>query len=165
MSLNLKKKKKCVLNIKNILDKSLSILIINYYSLKSNDLNIIRKDLRKDNSFIFVVRNSLFKIAICNTVLSKIKCKIFGPIIIFYSFKSYNIPSFKYEKFLNFYKNNLILKYVYINKKIVSYNFHKKISNFYNIKESLLYFIYFLKNISIIRFLNILLIIKNSKLN
>ncbi len=163
MLFTLKEKKKYVLNISNKLNKCLSLLIINFNKIKANDINYLRKKIYKKYSFFYIVRNNLLRI-----VLNKIKLnfliKFFkGSILIFGSEKYYSYPSMIFEKYFTLYNKKFILKSICINKKLVSYDIHKKISLFYNKKRSFKYLFYYLKNISIIKFLSILLIIKNKK--
>ncbi len=164
MSLSLKDKKKYIFNMKNIIDNCLSIIIINFNKLKSNDLVNLRKNSNKKGFYISVIHNNLFKIVLNKLNLKCLINKIIGSILIFYSLESYSYPSVIFEKFLVKYKNKIKLNTVYINKKIVNYDFHKKISFLNNTKKSLKYLIEYIKNISIIKFLHILLIIKNNKL-
>ncbi len=164
MSLNLKNKKKYILNMKSRINKCYSILIISFNKLKCNDLVFLRKNSNKNKFFISIIYNKLFKIVLDKLKLSFLKNKIIGSTLIFYSLKSYSYPSFIYEKFLYKYKYKIKLNAICINKKLVSYNIHKKISLLNNIKKSLRYLIFYIKNISIIKFLNVLLIVKNNKI-
>ncbi len=163
MSLNLSNKKKYIFNMLDKINNCLSILIINFNKLKSNDLVFLRKNSNKKGFFISVIHNNLFKIVLDKLNLKILKSKIIGSILIFYSLKSYSYPSLVFEKFLLKYKDKIKLSAICINKKIVDYNFHKKISLLNNVKSSLQYLVNYIKNISIIRFLYILLIIKNNK--
>ncbi len=164
MSLSLKSKKKYILNMKYKINKCLSILIIKFNKLKSNDLVFLRKNSNKKGFFISVIHNKLFYIILNKLKLNFFKNKIVGSTLIFYSINSYSYPSVIFEKFFNKYKNKIKLNYVIINKKLVNYNIHKKISLLYNIKKSLEYLIFYIKNISIIKFLRVLLIIKKNKI-
>ncbi len=163
MSLNLKDKKKYILDMKNKINNCLSIIIINFNKLKSNDLVNLRKNSNKKGFYISIIHNNLFKIILNKLNLKCLINKIVGSILIFYSLKSYSYPSVIFEKFLVKYKDKIKLNTVYINKKIVNYNFHKKISFLNSTKKSLEYFINYIRNISIIKFLYVLLIIKNNK--
>ncbi len=163
MKLTFKEKKKYVLNISNKIKKCLSLLIINFNKLIVNEINFIRKILYNKDVFIYVVRNNLLKIAVVKINLFVLKKFFNKPIIILGSLYSYSYPSKIFEKYFKLYNNKFILKSIYINKKIVSYDIHKKISILYNKKKSLQYLIFYLKNISIIKILRILIIIKNRK--
>ncbi len=163
MSLSLNNKKKYIFNMLNRINNCLSILVINFNRLKSNDLVYLRKNSSKKGFFISVIHNNLFKIVLDKLNLKILKSKIIGSTLIFYSLKSYSYPSLIFEKFLFKYKNKIKLNTICINKKIVDYNFHKRISLLNNVKISLQYLINYIKNISIIKFLHVLLIIKNNK--
>ncbi len=163
MSLSLENKKKYILNMKYKIDNCLSILIINFKKLKSNDLIFLRKNSNKKGFFISIIHNKLFKIILNKLNLNFLVEKINGSILIFYSLKSYSYPSLIFEKFIFKYKNKIRLNTICINKKIVDYSIHKKISLLSSKKKSLKYLIVYIKNISIIKLLYILLIIKDIK--
>lgn len=161
--LSLSKKKKYILDIKKIINKSICIIILNYNKLLVNDLNKFRKRLKKNNCFIFFIKNSLFKYCILNNNLNFLKKYLIGSLFIIYTYIDYGILSKILYFNLNKYKNKIFIKAVCINNKLISLNIYKKLSFLYNKKKSLEYFFYYLKNISIIRFLKILLVIKNIK--
>ncbi len=161
MLLNFKNKKKLVLNLKKQLNKSLSILVFNFNNLSSNNLNNLRKIINKNNSFIKVIKNNLLKLSVKDTKLKILIKFLSGPTIICYSLNSISILSKILLPFIN--NETFILKHVFINKKLISLELNKKLSYFNNKKKAVLYFIYYLRKISILRLLNILKIVKKNK--
>ncbi len=161
MLLNLKDKKKIVLELKNNLNKSLSIILIGFKNISCNNLNNLRKKMYNINSFLVVLRNNLLKFAVKDTEISFLSNYLIGPTIICYS---YDIIS-NFLKLLNIYfnkfKDKLFLRAIVINKKLISLNLSKKLIKLNTINKSLIYFISYLKNISILKFLRVLINIKN----
>ncbi len=163
MLLNFKKKKKLVKKIKNRINKSLSIIIMNFYNFSVNDLNILRRDVKNNNFFITVVRNNLLKIILNSTKFNYLCKFIFDPIILCYSTKCSVTPSRVLNKYLKKYKKKLILKAVSIEGKLISLNLNQKFSFLTSVNISLRYFIFFLKNISIFRLFRFFVLLKKKK--
>ncbi len=155
------KKKKYILDIKKIINESSSLVVLNYNNISSNDLNEFRKKLRKNKSFVLVINNNLFKISILDTKLYFLKKFFSGSIIICYTKKKYGLLSKILYKSFSKYNKKFLLKAVCIKKKLISFDIYKKLSFLFNKKKSLEYLIFYLKNISIIKILRILLFIKN----
>ncbi len=160
MLLKINYKKNIVNKFKKDLNKSVSIFLIGFKNISCNKLNNIRKEVRKINSFIFVLKNNLFKLSIKDTDISFINKYLINSNIICYSFGDIvNII-----KLLNFYlikyKKELFLKILLINKKKVKKRLINNIIKFNTFKKSLIYLLFILKNISVLRIINVLLYIK-----
>ncbi len=164
MFLNFEDKKKIVSKINNEVNKSLSVAILNFCNFSSNDLNVLRRDIKKYNSCIFVVRNSLLKISLKNTKFDALCSFISGPIFFCYSKLCYSSLSQIVCKYLNKYSKKLFLKAISINGKIISFELNKKLSYLTNIGIALKYFLFCLKNISIFKLLRVLVLFKNTKI-
>ncbi len=158
-----KDKKKFVFKIKKKLEKSLSIVILNFSKLSANNLNLFRKNAKNNNVNFMVVRNNLLKISIMKSSLDYLKSFLVGPIILGYSTKNYGGLFKVLDKFLVKYKNNLVLKCILIDKKKVSLKLSKKLSFLSSIKKCLSYLIFILKDFFLFRLLRSLLIIKSIK--
>ncbi len=156
-------KKKIIYKIKKRLDKSLSIIILGFKNLSTNKLNLLRRNAQKNGSDLMVVRNNLLKICVYKSNFSYLNKYLSGPIILGFSINNYNGLSKVLVKYLNKYKNNLVLKSISLNGREISVDLNKKLSFLFSIKESLKYFIFILKNFFLFRLLRILLIVKDSK--
>ncbi len=158
-----KYKKDFVYKIKKKLNKSLSIILLNFYNLSASKLNLFRNDLKINNANLMVVRNNLLKISLYKSSLSYLNNYLVGPIILIFSTKKY-CGLFKILfKYLNKYKNNLILKSISIGKKNISLDLKEKLSFLYSIQECLKYLIFILKDFFLFRLLRVLLFVKNVK--
>ncbi len=162
MLLKINKKKNIIKKLKYNLDKSISIFLIGFKNISCNDLNNLRKKINKLNSFITILRNNLFKLAIKDTDISFLYKYLIGPTILCYSFDDINNIIILLYNYILKYKNILFLRSVVINKKLIKLKLIKRIIKFKNFKNSLLYFIFYLKNISFLRIIRILLKIKES---
>ncbi len=159
-----KDKNKFICEIKEKLNKSLSVVILGFVGLSSNQLNLFRRDVKGNGADLMVIRNNLFKICICKSNFSYLNKYLSGPIILGFSFNNYSGLSKVLIKYLNKYKNNLVLKSISLDGKEISVSLNKKISFLCSIKKSLKYFIFILKNFFLFRLLRVLLIIKDNKL-
>ncbi len=161
MLLDYKNKKKIVEKLKNIFNISLSLVLIDFKNVSSNEMNIFRKKIRDNESFLIVTRNSLFKLAVKDTKFDMLSVFFIGPTAVGCSLKKVNSVSnilFSLKK-----KNKLCIKSVFIENKIISLDLNKKLSKFSSRKEALFYFIFFIKDLFIFKFLRLLNNIKNIK--
>ncbi len=165
MLLKIKDKKKYILNIKNELKKSSFIVVLNYYNLSSNELNFFRKNIKNNNGFIFVAHNNLLKISVINTKIEFLKNYFIGPIIICFSYKYNNNICKILNKYIDKYNNKIILKSMCIDNKLISLNIVKKIFLLSTKNKALQYFIFYFRNITILRLINILIFLKKKLVN
>ncbi len=156
-------KKKFVYKIKKKLNKSLSIIILGFNTLSANELNLFRRDIKKNDANLMVVRNNLLKVSIRKTNFSYLDKYLSGSNILGFSTKNYCGLSKVLVKYLDKYKNNLILKSISLDGQKVSIDLNKKLSFLFTVKESLKYLIFILKNFFLFRLLRILLVIKKYK--
>ncbi len=156
-------KKKFVYKIKKKLNKSLSIVILSFNTLSANALNLFRKDIKKNDANLVVIRNNLLKVSIRKSNFSYLNKYLSGPIILGFSTKNYCGLSKVLVKYLDKYKNNLILKSISLDGRKVSLDLNKKLSFLFTIKKSLKYLIFMLKNFFLFRLLRILLVVKKYK--
>ncbi len=161
MLLKFKDKKKIVNELHNNLVNCLSIILVSFKNIKCNYLNILRKKFYENESFMMVIKNNLLKLAIKNTNINFLSKFIKGPSILFYSDKDIN----KILKILyfydNYYKFNFLIRSLIYKGKCISLELKDKLINLNNFKKSIYYFCFYIKNITILRFLNILLKLKN----
>ncbi len=156
-------KKKFIYKIKKKLDKSLSIMVLNFSNLSANELNLFRSDVKNSGSHLVVIRNSLLKVFLCKSSLSYLNNYLYGPIILCFSTKNYSTLSKILIKYLEKYKDNLVLKSISIDKKNVSLDLNYKLSFLSSVKKCLIYLIFIFKEIFIFRLLRVLLFLKNVK--
>ncbi len=163
MILKFQKKEEIVLKAQNTIKKHLIIILLSFKKISSNEINYFRRDFFKKNFFIFVTRNNLFKIIFKKINIDILKKFFFQTTMIVCSKKDYTI--FKLvDHYLQKYKDKLFLKAIYINKKLTSDKVNKKLVIFSDITQAMFYFIFLIKNLSILRLLNLLNIIKEQKL-
>lgn len=158
-----KYKKNFVCKIKKKLNKSLSIILLNFHGLSTNKLNLFRSDVKSTSSSMMVIRNNLLKISLYKSSLSYLNNYLVGPIILIFSTENYGSLFKILVKYLNKYKNNLVLKSISIDKKNISLSLKDKLSFLYSIKECLKYLIFILKDFFLFRLLRVFLFLKNVK--
>ncbi len=166
MALKLTEKKKVVLNIKKNINKSLSIIILHYVGLTSNEINDIRKNINKNsnnNVLIIKSRNSLLKLSVKNTIFECLSNYFINSILVILSFNFPGFASSLLEPYLKKYKDKLELKSLFVEGKIISLSLNDKLSKFISIDKALTYFIYFIKKISVMKIINVLLLISKKK--
>ncbi len=160
---NKKDKKKFISEIIKKLKKSFSFVILNFNNLSANKLNLFRKDIKNNDANILVIRNNLLKISVKKSNLSYLNNFLIGPVILGFSVKNYNGLLDVLSKYLIKFKDNLILRCISIDRKLIPLKLSKKIFFLSSIKKSLSYLIFILKNFFLFRLLRILLKIKNIK--
>ncbi len=163
MLLKFKDKKKIVSKLNNNLLKCLFIILINFKNFKCNSLNILRKEIYKCDAFILVLRNNLLKLAIKNTNISFLSKFIIGPSILIYSNKKNINNIFKILYLNDNYKDNFALRCLIYEGRNISLDIKDKLIILDNFNKSISYFCYYLKSITILKILNILLILKSFK--
>ncbi len=166
MLLNLQQKKNFVLRLKDKLIKSKYIILIKFLKFKVNDLNKLRLEINKYKKlYLVVLKNKLFKLAIQNTKYNFLNKYIVGSMILFCSYNITN-KDILWNILINFIlnnKKNLVINAFVYNNKLISLKIVNKLIKYNTIDKAFIYFINYLKNISIVRLLNVLLIIKNNK--
>ncbi len=160
MLLKINDKKYIVKKFKFNLNKSICIFLIGFKNLSCNKLNNIRKEIRKVDSYIYILKNSLFKLSIKDTNINFIKKYLIGSNMICYSFINIIDIITLLDIYLNKYSNKLYLKVLLVNNKIVNKLLIKNIIKFNTFNKSLFYLLFVLKNISIFRIIRVLLNIK-----
>ncbi len=156
-------KKKFIYQIKKKLNKSLSIMILNFSNLSANELNLFRNDVKNSGSNLMVIRNNLLKISLLKSDLNYLNNYLYGPIILCFSTKNYSSLSKVLLKYLNKYKNNLVLKSISIDKRNVSLDLNYKLSFLSSIRKCLIYLIFIFKEIFVFKLLRVLSLLKNIK--
>ncbi len=162
MLLKFKDKKKLVFKLNNNLIKCVSIVLVSFKNFQCNILNSLRKKIYENNSFMLVLKNNLLKLAIKNTKIDFLNKFILGPSIIFYSYKNIN-NILKILYYNNIYKNKFTLRCLIYKNKNISLSLKDKLIKLDNFDKAIFYFCYYIKNITILKFLNILLKLKNLK--
>ncbi|QJC36607.1 50S ribosomal protein L10 [Enterobacteriaceae endosymbiont of Donacia simplex] len=162
MSLNITKKKMIIAKISKINKHALSAVIADFCGVNSNNLNELRKKSRKNDIIISIVRNKLLKLIIKNSNFKCLEPFIKGPILIAYSLKH---PGAAARLFNNFSKlnENFKIKVAAFDNKIINSENINLLADLPTYKEAITRFIVIIKDISIGKFLRILLAIKNIK--
>lgn len=136
MSKNKEYKKKIIKEIKNHTLKFSSIAIANYSKIKATQMDKLRKEARKSNIYIKVIKNNIMKIAIKDTNFEYMKNKFKGQILIAIN----NDPTLIAKLFTKFIKKNksLKIKNIAFENKIFKKDEIKKIANLPNKKNSII---------------------------
>ncbi len=166
MVLKLKEKKKLVLNIKNLFNKSLSVIVINYFNFTANEINDLRKNINKNgknNVFMVMTRNSLLKLVVKNTIFESLGQFFINSTLLVFSVSVPGFASRLLKPYLNKYKSKLELKALFIENKLVPLSLNNKLSIFVSFDKALLYFVFLLKKISVVRLLNVLKLVSEKK--
>ncbi len=164
MLLNKEKKEFYLLKIKKLMDKSLSILLINFYKLSSNNINKLRKEAYKNGSKIKVIHNNLMKIIIINSKYECLSKYLFNSIMLIFSIKHINSGFILLKKFNKNLNNKIKLKCIFIKDRLISLNLYDKLSTLKDEKEALSYLIFYLKSKTLFRLLFVLSLIRNIKI-
>ncbi|WP_343187795.1 50S ribosomal protein L10 [Buchnera aphidicola (Periphyllus koelreuteriae)] len=164
MSINIKKKKKIVDEIKNISKKALSAVIANPNKINSNKINILRKEARKNNITIKVIKNTLLKKAISKTQFECLQKKLKKFTLIAYSIKN---PGSAAKLLYSFSKENKTFKIkgAAFEGKFISDKKIKKLAEIPTFKEAIQKLIYIIKEASISKLVRVIMSIKNKKEN
>ncbi|XZR53147.1 MAG: 50S ribosomal protein L10 [Enterobacteriaceae bacterium] len=153
--MNLNKKKKIIIKIKKIIEKTLSIVILNSNYINSNIINNFRKKGRKIGVKILLIRNTLLKIALKKTNFEFLQNNISGNNIVCFSVEN---PSFAARLCKKFEKENENFKIKFAafdGEKIEKENIDK-LAMLPTLNEALIKLIYILKEICIGKFIRIL---------
>ncbi|QJC38232.1 50S ribosomal protein L10 [Enterobacteriaceae endosymbiont of Donacia marginata] len=162
MSLNITKKKMIVKKISKINKNALSAVIADFCGVNSNNLNKLRKKSRENDIVVNIIRNKLLKLIIKNSDFQCLEPLIHGPILIAYSLKHPGDAARLFKKFSKIDENFKIKAAAFGNKIISSKNINI-LANLPTYKEAITRFLIIMKDISIGKFLQILLEIKNIK--
>ncbi|CAL4317968.1 50S ribosomal protein L10 [Buchnera aphidicola (Pterocallis alni)] len=164
MALNVQSKKNIINKISKISKSSVSAIIANPKNICSNLLNQLRKNSRKNDVIIYMIKNTLLKIAINNTNIECLNKQLKGPILIGFSIQT---PESAIKLFTQFSKKNKNFKIITAcyNKKILSIKEINDLSNLPTYQEAIIRFMITIHNATIRKILNILLSINNNKKN
>ncbi|QJC34202.1 50S ribosomal protein L10 [Enterobacteriaceae endosymbiont of Donacia cinerea] len=162
MSLNITKKKMIIAKISKINKHALSAVIADFCGVNSNNLNELRKKSRKNDIIIIIVRNKLLKLIIKNSNFQCLEPLISGPILIAYSLKHPGAAARLFNDFCKLNENFKIKAAAFENKIINSEDINL-LANLPTYKEAITRFIIIIKDISIGKFLRILIAIKKIK--
>ncbi|QJC30506.1 50S ribosomal protein L10 [Enterobacteriaceae endosymbiont of Neohaemonia nigricornis] len=147
MALNLDKKKIIVTKFKEINKKAISIVIADFSGINVNSITELRKNGRNNNIIIHVIRNKLLKLIIQNSHFKYLIDKIYGPILVGYSFDH---PGTAARLFKNFAQtnNNFKIKAAVFNNKLYDKNIDM-LAELPTYKEAISILLKFLKNITV----------------
>ncbi|QJC37832.1 50S ribosomal protein L10 [Enterobacteriaceae endosymbiont of Donacia bicoloricornis] len=162
MSLNITKKKIIVKKMIQINKNALSAVIVDFCGVNSNNLNKLRKKSRENDIIINIIRNKLLKLIIKDSNFQCLDPLIHGPILIAYSLKHPGAAARLLKKFSKIDQNFKIKAAAFENKIIDSKNINL-LANLPTYKEAIINFLVIIKDISIGKFLRVLLAIKNIK--
>ncbi len=163
MLLNYNKKQNIILNIKKKINQSLSIILLNFINITSNEINIIRKDISLNEICMIMARNTLFKIAFKDTKFNCLIKYFNGPTIVIFSINSYSLASKVFYPYKQKYKGKINIKAISVDGNLISLDLNKKLSFLYSLKLAIMYFIFLIKNIFIFKIFRVLRLVINKK--
>jgi len=100
MSKNKENKKKIIKKIKNIALESNSAAIATYNGVKSNEINQLRKEARKFNIHLKVIKNNIARIATKDTIFECMKNELKGQILIAFNDSDPTLIAKLFNKFV-----------------------------------------------------------------
>lgn len=162
MILKLQNKKTIVSLIQQIAQDSLFSLIIDFRGITGNQMNAFRKEGRKFNINMHVVRNTLVLRAIQNTSFSCLQPLLIGPTLLVFSKQGI-------EELTNFFKVfskgevNFQIKAMVYNGKIVPPSKMNNLMNLPTYKEAIIKLILIIRELSIGKLLRIFMIYRKYK--
>ncbi|XZR52735.1 MAG: 50S ribosomal protein L10 [Enterobacteriaceae bacterium] len=153
--MNFNEKKKIILKVKKIINKTLSIVVSNPNFINSNIINNFRKKGRTMNVEVLLIRNNLFKIALKDTKFDYLKNNILGNNIICFAKKN---PSFSARLCKEFEKKNknFKIKLAAFEGQIIKKEDIDKLAMLPTLEEIIFKLSYILKEISIGKFIRVL---------
>ncbi|WGS66169.1 50S ribosomal protein L10 [Enterobacteriaceae bacterium ET-AT1-13] len=160
--MNFKKKKEVILKVKNLINKTLSIVISDLNNINSNTINDLRRKGRVIDVEVLLIRNTLLRIAFKNTKFNFLKNSISGNNIICFSKKTPAFSARLCKEFEN--KNeNFKIKLAAFEGEIITKENINKLAMLPTLEEILSKLIYILKEISLGKFVRVLNNFKNKK--
>ncbi|MCR3756199.1 MAG: 50S ribosomal subunit protein L10 [Candidatus Westeberhardia cardiocondylae] len=156
MSLNIEKKKLIVSEIKDIVNRSISIVIADFSGVTANGINRLRK-ISRDCSGIYikVISNSLFCRIIKDTHFDCLQSVISGPILVGFSLYDPGKISRLFLEYCNSDKNFKIVAASFEKKIILSSNIDL-LANLPTRKEGILYMLFVMREIALGKIVRIL---------
>lgn len=156
MRLNINDKKKIVIKVKKIMDSSLSIVVADISGIKVDTITYWRRLANQSNIFLRVLRNNLLHRIVDNTKYACLKKKFIGPTIIAFSLKC-PLDSIKLFKKFSDEEKNLKIKCLFYDDKYVSAKEIDNLSKLPSYNDSIVLLLMVLKEISILKFVRVLL--------
>lgn len=155
MAFPLHKKKKIVTEHQDISKNAVSIITADISNITVNELNKLRKKSKSVQVKLSVIKNTLLKKSLKNTIFSNFEKYIKGPTLIGFSM---NHPGSASRLFIEFQKKNnkFKIKSGIFEKKILSILEIQKLANMPTFPEAIVKIIFILKEISLGKFLRIL---------
>ncbi|WDR80536.1 50S ribosomal protein L10 [Candidatus Purcelliella pentastirinorum] len=167
MRLSICDKKSIILEIKKIIDCSLSVVVADISGIKVNVMTYWRRLARENNIYLRVLRNNLLFRIVQGTKYECLKKKFIGPTIVAFSLRC-PLDSIKlFKKFLDKEKK-LKIKCLFYDDKYLSSKEIYNLSKFPSYDEAVMLILIILKEVSIISFIKVLLnicFIKNNNVN
>ncbi|AFA41077.1 50S ribosomal subunit protein L10 [Wigglesworthia glossinidia endosymbiont of Glossina morsitans morsitans (Yale colony)] len=162
MVLNLKKKKNIISKINQCMKSALSIVIADPTGIQANEMNDLRKKSRALKIDIKYLRNTLIKLSVLGTNFSNLKDKINGPNLIAFSYLHPGSGARLFKEFER--KNNKCkIKIAIFEKKVLLDSDINYLVDLPTYEESIRSFITIIQEISIKKFIRMLIFIRHSK--
>lgn len=159
MGLNLQKKKTIVANMHKTANLALSAIIADSRGIIANKINYLRKKSRKNGIIFNVVRNNLLKLAFKGTQFECLKKKLSGPILIAFSMEHPGSAARILKKFSIENKNFKIIGAALKSKSLSSSKIDQ-LAAMPTYKESIIYIIKIMQEITLGKLLRTLIAIK-----
>lgn len=160
MLLNLLEKKTIVFKISRILNKVLSVIIVDYRGVNCCKMNELRKLSYENNVLVYVIRNNLIHLIFKNTPFELLNPLLKGPIVVAFSKKHPGSAARIFKYFIN---NGVSFKIkaafldgkILIKKKEIDW-----LSSIPSLKESINNLINIIKDISLIKLIRTFICLK-----
>lgn len=162
MVLNLQKKKNIINEINQKIQTAFSIVIADPTGMQANEMNDLRKKSRKLKIEIKYIRNTLIQLSILGTKFSNLKNKINGANLIAFS---YSHPGSGARLFKEFERisNKCKMKIAIFEEKILFGSNINYLVNLPTYEESIINFITVIQEVSIKKFIRMLMFIRQNK--
>ncbi|SBT82117.1 50S ribosomal protein L10 [secondary endosymbiont of Trabutina mannipara] len=162
MVLNFKNKKNIINKFKQISMNAISAFIMDFSGITANQMTELRKLSRESNIQLYIVRNRLMQRAVKGTSLECLKDKFIGPNIIAFSKENVNTSARLLTSFSK--KNtNLKIKMAVLEGNLIQDSQIESLVNMPNYKESVIFLVSTIKNISITKLFRTLIAVCNKK--
>ncbi|MDQ1237416.1 MAG: 50S ribosomal protein L10 [Wigglesworthia glossinidia] len=162
MILNLQKKQNIISDINQCMKFALSIIIADPTGIKANQINALRKKSRKLKINIKYVRNTLINLSNLCIDFKNLKDKINGPNLIAFSYSHPGSGARLFKEFEQKY-NKFRMKIAIFEKKVLFGSDINYLVSLPTYEESIINFITIIQEISIRKFIRVLIFIKQNK--
>ncbi|AKC60704.1 50S ribosomal protein L10 [Blochmannia endosymbiont of Camponotus (Colobopsis) obliquus] len=162
MVLKIQDKRKIVDEVHVVASRALSMVIADPSGMKGYESIELRKEGRKNNVYVRVIRNTLISKILYQTPFECFKDVLFGPTLIGFSIKE---PSDAARLFQNFGNNHekFKIKVAVFENKVIPASQIDLLSNLPTFAESIIRLIFYMQKIAVGQLINVLSLIVEQK--